>query len=514
MEAEARYTWVGAAVLALLAALVASVLWLKDFGAKDNFQRYTINFERQALDGLEVGGDVKLRGIKVGRVEDYALSSDKLNRVHVEVRIDPRRIHHDFAVPYPEPLDAAATLRAALAAGRLREAVQEAAPRVPLYAQLREALAHYRGLAASSAGWHQALPALPGSTRGGGKLEPGQPYAGLALLEQRLTTLGDLAPIAPQSQQAPHAVPPTHYTGPLVDAVLAFQQRHGLAADGVIGKATLAQLQVTPTVRVRQIELALERLRWTPRLQARRMIVINIPEFVLRAYEIDNGRVSVRHEMKVIVGKAMDTRTPLFDETLRFIEFRPYWNVPASIARNELVPLLRRDPHHFEQQGFEFIGRDGRLSAAPLSPKSLDAVHAGELRLRQRPGPRNPLGDIKFVFPNREHIYLHHTPQTALFERERRDFSHGCIRVEEPVALAAFALQGMREWTQDRIARAMHDGKSFTLKLAEPVPVLIAYATTLVKGGRVHFFADLYGHDRLLDNWIRKHTPARRTIQP
>lgn len=303
--------------------------------------------------------------------------------------------------------------------------------------------------------------------------------------------------------QALQTAPAPLYEGPLVDAVVAFQQRHGLAADGLIGKATLAQLQVAPAARVRQIELALERLRWTPLLRSPRMIVINIPEFVLRAYEVSDGRIGVRHEMKVIVGQAMDTRTPLLMEAMRSIEFSPYWNVPASIARAEIVPRLRRDPAFLEQQGFEFVAPDGRVSTE-LSQQSLGAVLAGELRLRQRPGPQNALGDIKFVFPNRNQIYLHHTPQTRLFERERRDFSHGCIRVEQPVALATFVLQGLPDWTEERIQRAMREGKSVTLGLAQPVPVLIAYTTALVKSGRIYFFADLYGHDRVLDTWLRK----------
>ena len=222
----------------------------------------------------------------------------------------------------------------------------------------------------------------------------------------------------------------------------SFQQRHALDADGVIGAATLARLQVAPAARVRQIELMLERLRWTPLLQGPRMVVINIPEFVLRAYEVRDGRIRVQREMRVIVGKAYDTRTPLFDEDMRFIEFSPYWNVPPSIARNETVPRLRRDPAYFEQQGFEFVAGDGRVQTV-LTPQALDAVLAGQLRIRQRPGERNALGDIKFVFPNSDNIYLHHTPATQLFERARRDFSHGCIRVEQPVELATFVLQGM-----------------------------------------------------------------------
>jgi L,D-transpeptidase YcbB len=410
-------------------------------------------------------------------------------------RVDPRRIHAGFPAAPPDPFDAASTLRAALAAGRLHEAVADAAPRVPLYERLRVALAHYRTLADTAPGWHQDLPPLPaGGRAGAGKLEPGQSYAGSALLALRLSALGDLPASAPAVA--------TTYDGPLVDAVMAFQRRHGLTADGVIGKATLAQLQVAPSARVRQIELALERLRWTPLLQAPRMIVVNIPEFVLRAYDVENGNVKVRAEMKVIVGKALDTRTPLIGEALRSIEFQPYWNVPASIVRGEILPRLRRDPGFFEREGFELVGAGGRVIGI-LSQPDLDALRSGALRLRQRPGPRNPLGDIKFVFPNREHIYLHHTPSTRLFERERRDFSHGCIRVEQPVALARFVLQGRPDWTEQRIVRAMTEDAPRTLSLAEPVPVLIAYSTTLVKGGVVHFFADLYGHDRTLDAWLR-----------
>jgi L,D-transpeptidase YcbB len=418
-------------------------------------------------------------------------------------RIDPRRIHHDFDAPRRAEFDAAAVLRAAVDAGRLPEAANEAAPRLPLYGHLREALARYRLLAGHPA-WQQALPPLPGDIgRSAGTLGPGRPYAGLALLTQRLIALGDLAPDPPTSAR---------YEGPLVEAVKAFQQRHGLTADGTVGKATFAQLQVAPAARVRQIELMLERLRWTPLMQGPRMVVINIPEFVLRAYEVRDGQIGVRQEMKVIVGKAFNTRTPLFDEDMRFIEFSPYWNVPPSIARGETVPRLRRDPGYFEREGFEFVGADGRVDRT-LSAAGLDAVLSGQARIRQRPGPNNALGDIKFVFPNRDHIYLHHTPATRLFERDRRDFSHGCIRVEQPLALAKFVLQGMPGWTEERIRQAMAQGTSATLQLAEPVPVLIAYGTTLVKAGRTYFFEDIYGLDRLLDAALRQRATLPRTIQ-
>ena len=418
-------------------------------------------------------------------------------------RVDPATLQLRYAPARAAPFDPAAALQSARAGGNLAEAVSAAAPALPQYQALRDALAAYRRLADHPA-WQQTLPPLPAdaaSPRRSAKLSPGQDYAGAGLLAWRLAVLRDLRTAAlPRGDTV-------RYDGVLVPALRAFQQRHGLAADGVVGSATLAALQVPPAARVRQIELALERLRWTPLLQSPRMIVINIPEFVLRAYEVVDGRIELREQMKVIVGKALDTRTPLFDEDLRFIEFSPYWNVPPSIARGETVPKLRRDPGYFDREGFEFVAPDGSVLTG-LSAARLDAVLAGRLRIRQRPGPRNALGDIKFVFPNRENIYLHHTPSTALFERQRRDFSHGCIRVERPVALASFVLQGQPGWTEQRIREAMAQGRSTTLRVDQPLPVLIAYGTTLVQQGRILFLDDVYGQDRLLDAALRQPRPA------
>ena len=423
-----------------------------------------------------------------------------LRDVH-EGRVDPRQLHQRYSPVRKEPFDEVAVLRDALRANRVADAARDAAPRVPLYERLREALARYRAL--SDEAWRAPLPALPAATRGRDpKLEPGQSWAGLPMLARRLTVLGDLAPGAPV---------PAVYEGPLVDAVKTFQRRHGLAEDGVIGKATLAQLQVPPSARLRQIELALERLRWTPLLQGPRMIVINIPEFVLRAYEVQGERIAVQAQMKVIVGKALDTRTPLFDADLRYVEFSPYWNVPPSIARAETVPRLRRDPAYFAREGFEFVAPDGRVDTT-LSAANIDALQRGQLRIRQRPGPRNALGKVKFVFPNDDHIYLHYTPSVELFARDRRDFSHGCIRVEEPLVLAEFVMRGTPDWTRDRIVAAMDSGESTTVRVAAPLRVLITYGTALVKQGELHFLQDIYGQDRLLDAALRQNAAQRRTM--
>ena len=425
---------------------------------------------------------------------DAALTA-ALQRYLVDLRsgrVDPRQIHANFDAQGPAPLDTLAFLREAVAGRRVAEALRQAEPRLPMYASLREALARYRALNDHPA-WQEALPPLPGR-----KLVAGQAYAGLPLLARRLQVLGDLSVGAAVSE---------HFEGELVAALQAFQERHGLTPDGALGQATLQQLNVTPPDRARQIELSLERLRWTPFLQGPRMIVVNIPEFVLRAYEVRDAQVHVQLTMKVIVGKALDTRTPLIDEAMRFIEFSPYWNVPPSIARHETVPRLRRDPAYFQQQGFEFLDPSGQV-VSTLSETNLDAVLHGGWRIRQRPGRKNALGDIKFVFPNHDNIYLHHTPTPRLFERDRRDLSHGCIRVQEPVALAQFVLRDEPAWTEDRIRQTMEKGESSTLALKQPLPVLIAYSTVLVKGGRVFFYPDLYGHDRLLDKTLRQRSAA------
>ena len=413
-------------------------------------------------------------------------------------RVTPAQVRARFA-PRPQgPLDAATLLRHALASGRLAEMAQDLARQLPMAQPLQAALRQYRSLAGQP-GWQTPLP-VPAR----GKLVAGDGYPALAELERRLTAVGDL-----QARPAPQQVDDI-----LIAAVRRFQLRHGLEPDGVVGRLTLARLNVTPAQRARQIALTMERLRWTPLLQGRRMIVVDVPEFMLRAYTVEDGRVDVQLEMKIIVGKALDTRTPLFDEDMRYIEFSPYWNVPRSIALQETLPKLREEPGYFAQQGFEFVTPDRRVVEV-LSDAAIEAVQQGQWRIRQRPGPHNALGAIKFIFPNNDNIYLHHTPAPRLFARQRRDFSHGCIRVEAPVALARFVLQDDPRWNHERIEEAMNAGVSRTIRLRETLPVLIAYSTVVVKHGQVYFHDDLYGHDRLLDEALRARSAAlARTRTP
>ena len=415
-----------------------------------------------------------------------------LQHLH-EGRIDPRTLGHDYRRTRPVGFDAGALLQRALASGAsspsrgLADAVNAAVPPLPHYGQLRQALARCRALA-SDAAWASPLPPPP---RAGANKDLTH-WAGLAMLKARLQAWGDDA----DGQ-------------PLEAALSAFQRRHGLVDDGVLGRATWAAVQVTPAQRARQIGLALERLRWTPLWQGPRLIVVNLPEYRLRAYEVVDGRLQVHLAMKVVVGRAAATPTPLIDSDLRAIEFSPYWNVPPSIARQELVPHLRRDPQHWVTEGFEFVGPGGQVDTT-LAAERLDAVLAGSWRIRQRPGPRNALGDIKFVFPNREAIYLHHTPSLNLFDRARRDFSHGCIRIEQPEALAQWVLRDQPGWDAARIRASMAAGTSRTLVVAAPIPVLITYQTARVEDGRLYFYDDVYGLDRQLDAALQ----ARRRPNP
>ncbi len=388
----------------------------------------------------------------------------------------------------------AQVLRGGIARDALASIAVEAEPRLLLYRRLKATLAVYRRLAQDIS--LQPVPTLKT------KLEPGRPYGGAATLARLLTAIGDLPANAPVSVD--------RYDGALPEAVKRFQERHGLAVDGVLGKATFAELNVPLTGRVRQIELAMERLRWLPDLTAGPVIAINVPSFRLWAFSHLERPGEADIETKVIVGRAVNTRTPIFMQDMRFVEFSPYWNVPPSILRKEMIPKLRRDPRYLAREDYEFVGQDGRTSTE-VSENTLAAALAGELRLRQRPGPKNALGGVKFVLPNSMNIYLHSTPFRNLFELPRRDFSHGCIRVADAVGLAHFVLSDQTVWTEARIEEAMASGQLQTAKLSRPIPVVIFYTTVVIqRNGEVLFEPDIYRNDVKLEQALAAATRARR----
>jgi murein L,D-transpeptidase YcbB/YkuD len=329
----------------------------------------------------------------------------------------------------------------------------------------------------------------------------GDAYVGSAELAARLRLLGDL----PQSAVA--NVDAHKYDASLVDAVKHFQVRHGLTADGKLGKETIRQLNVPLSDRVVQLEDALERWRWLPAQFPQPPVVVNIPEFVLRAFDPDQ---KVALSMNVVVGKSVRTQTPVFAEDMKYIVFRPYWNVPPSILRGEMVPAITKNRDYIGRKGFEVTDSSGRvITSGTVSDDVLAQLRAGRLMVRQKPGPANALGLVKFIFPNENNVYLHSTPSQQLFAQSRRDFSHGCVRVEKPAELAAFLLRNQPPWTLERAQAAMQSGRdNQQVNLTTPVPVLMLYVTAVVEpDNSVHFFNDIYGHDKALNAVLAKGPP-------
>jgi len=361
-------------------------------------------------------------------------------------------------------------------------------PRHDEYRRLLTALADYRRLE-SEAKNDTPLPVVA-------KLAPGQTYAALPQLATKLRRLGDL-PVDLGDLPADAKFESTQYTGAIVDAVKHFQTRHGLEGDGVIGKTTFAQLNTPVSRRVQQIEWALERWRWMPEQLDEQTILVNIPEFRLRARDAQTGEELT---MRVVVGKANGHQTPVFGGDIKHVVFRPYWSVPPAIQRNEIAPKLERDGNYLARNNFELVDDAGRSFGSGVDADTLRRVKNGSLQVRQKPGGANALGLVKFLFPNDNNVYLHSTPQQALFARARRDFSHGCIRVEDPVALATWALRDDAAWTRKKIEAAMKgEQNDVYVKVSRPINVLIVYATAAVTtDGQVNFFEDIYGHDTQL----------------
>ena len=264
-------------------------------------------------------------------------------------------------------------------------------------------------------------------------------------------------------------------------AVEQFQERHGLQVDGIFAKKTLEQLNVPLEDRIKQIVVNMERMRWLPINLNREYLVVNIPEFKLHVYNAD----SLLWSCKVVVGKTVHQTTVFYGE-IKYVVFSPYWNIPNGILRKEIIPGMWKDPNYLAKHDMEITGyRDG----LPI--------------IRQKPGPENSLGLVKFLFPNSYNIYLHDTPSKSLFGELTRAFSHGCIRISEPVKMANFLLKNQPEWDANRIEEAMHAGIENTVTLKEKVPVYIAYLTAFTdRNQQLNFRNDIYDLDKRLADMI------------
>jgi L,D-transpeptidase YcbB len=423
---------------------------------------------------LTVGAMRYISDLHVGRI----------NPKHFKFGIDAEQKRYDLPQFLAQKL---------LGANDVPQVLNEVEPPYYAYQRTEAALQTYLALAAQD---HSVpLPEVPKT------VAPGDAYVGLDGLAQRLHLLGDL----PQGAVA--NTNPGIYDGGLVDAVKRFQTRHGLGVDGRLGKETLRQLNTPLSFRVRQLDDALERWRWLPADFSPLPVAVNIPEFVLRVFS-SNHRIAMR--MNVVVGKAVRHETPVFAKDMKYIVFRPYWNVPLSITRAEIIPALQKDGNYLARKDFEVTDQSGRIvTRAAVSADVLLQLRSGKLLVRQRPGPANSLGLVKFMFPNEHNVYLHSTPSQQLFSQSRRDFSHGCIRVEKPAELAAWLLQDQPKWTLDNVRAAMQSGPdNQQVNLIKPVPVVIIYLTAVVEeDGEVYFFDDIYGHDRSLNAVLAKGPP-------
>jgi murein L,D-transpeptidase YcbB/YkuD len=435
---------------------------------------------QQGLNPLDYGTDSLQQQLRAGRTDtpgfEVTLTSAMLHYL-ADLRVG--RVRSEYHTRMPDArlrqYDPVERLRTGLGAGRLQAAVQAAEPQLRLYGRVKAALASYRELA------RQPYPALP---KPNAKVRPGGAYPDATALFTRLVLLGDLPANTP---------PPTEgiYSEQMEEGVQHFQARHGLLEDGVLGRGTIDALNVSPSKRVRQLELTLERLRWLPDFGPGPLIVVDLPAY--RLWALNNGSndsIDAPLEMRVVVGSAVKTETPLFVGQMRYLEFNPYWNVPRSILEKEILPKLERNPAYLKQNDMETV---------PPGASVAD-LKAGRARVRQRPGAKNSLGAIKFAMPNPMDIYLHSTPARELFERSRRDLSHGCIRVEHPAALAQFVLGGEQKWNADTIQDALQPGPTRHVDLKHPIPVVLFYATAMVDTeGSARFAADIYGRDAKLE---------------
>jgi murein L,D-transpeptidase YcbB/YkuD len=393
------------------------------------------------------------------------------------------------------------------------------------------------------------------------QMKPGDAYAGAARMRELLVLDGDLKDDVTQtdangiSTADPSASPktPKRYELAWTAAVRHFQLHHGLQADGKIGPPTIAAMNVPTAERVHQLAIALERWRWLPEIYQNAPIFVNLPEFKLRVYsdepppdlnliaetkpeavqdvavvhaserpapaDMTSDHTKLALEMNVVTGKAgikppekkgdqpEDHQTPMLVNLMRYLIFRPYWSVPIDITQREVLPGIAKDPNYLAEHDFEVV--DHRRKPVDYTPKLDKQLLHGELMVRQEAGPDNSLGLVKFMFPNPYSIYLHSTPAVGLFTRTRRDFSHGCVRVEKPLALAAWILRDRQDWTPDKIDEAMNVGDdNKTVVLKQTIPVTILYDTAYVEpDGTVDFTRDIYEYDKLLDETLAAGRP-------
>lgn len=405
-------------------------------------------------------------------------------------RLHPEELRVEWYTK-PRDLDLDARLEQALAReGGLGESLRSLTPPHADFQRLRKALADHQAILARG-GW--------GSVPPGPDLEKGDRGPRVTALRARLAASGDLAAANAPAQDV--------FDDAAVSAVSRFQRRHGLEAAGKVDDVTVAELNVPVQDRIRQIQVNMERWRWMPASLGDRYILVNVPEFRLDVMEGNRSALA----MRVVVGKDQ-SRTPAFSDKMTYLELNPAWNLPDSIVNDEILPAASGNPGYIASKDMEVVKGWGD-SEEVVDLYSVDLASLGKpgspYRLRQRPGDANPLGKVKFMFPNEFNIYLHDTPADHLFDRAERGFSHGCIRLEKPLELAAYLLKEDPKWTPEAIQAAVASGEHQAVSLPKPLPVHILYWTAWVEpDGAVHFRQDLYGHDERLEKALAEEPPV------
>lgn len=412
---------------------------------------------------------------------DLLLTDALLDLIHDLAigRLDPAQADPQWHIKR-DSINAAAILQHALLSADFQYALEQLLPQSSQYAEITETLSRYRQLVARD-GW-PPLPAIP-------LLKPGASHPDVPLLRARLAIEIDALIQADVQHQ-------TRYDERLVQAVKDFQYQRGLAVDGIVGRQTLAELNISAQDIVKKIRINLERFRWLPDDFGERYLLINLGNYQLTA--VEHGTVKLK--MKVIVGSKARS-TPSFSSQMTHLVINPFWNVPYKLAREDLLPRQQANPDYFFLHGFKVFLRETDMSLDPYLINWDDiSPHHFPFRLQQRPGPDNALGQLKFMFPNPWQIYLHDTPNKSLFDKSQRNLSAGCIRVEQPLALATFALNSNQ--APDSLIRQIESGQNLGEPLTTPLPLYVVYFTVWSYEGKVRFSRDVYQRDQEMAKYL------------
>ena len=477
-------------------ALLAEIARVDEYGLipEDyHYSRLCIMADQLAMDGSSAG-----HAAPQMRADFDLLMTDAAFLLGSHIlggRVNPETIHAAWSA-FSHEVDLIHLLNNGLQRGQVAHLLEGLHPPYTGYSGLRRALADYRRIAAAG-GW----PVM----EDGPSLRLGDENQAVDRLRERLQITGDLKDLS--LVQLPNV-----FDASLEAAVQRFQHRHGLEADGVVGKRTREALNVPVEQRIEQLMINMERWRWIPNDLGLRYIVVNIADFSLTM--VDEGRV--RGTMRVVVGRNY-RKTPVFSGTMTYLEFNPFWNIPRRLAIEDILPRVKKDPGYLEEQGIRIFS-GWSADAVTLAPNEVDWSSLNKnyfpIRLQQAPGSKNALGRIKFMFPNQHAVYLHDTPAKGLFNRVSRDFSSGCIRVEDPATLAEFVLEGTEGWDRRTIEERLGDGEHRIVRLQRPIPVHLLYWTAWADAdGTIFFREDIYERDAPLMRALRE-KPVPQGLTP